>query len=455
MVTFDQLYAGISAQESGGRKDPYNAKGIWLTMNYGRDRAYGKYQIMGANIPGWSRKYLGHSISIDEFLARPELQEKIARGRLQDYWKQYKGNARMVAAAWYGGPGMANNHMSTRSQYGGPSIKQYVDEVLEKGGASSSGGSTTSAMTPEAVNIPAAPPEVRITLTNDELAEAYGFNMRLMNSNKELKALFKEAVKGDWGASEVGKLRFLARLKNTRWWTSQSADLRKYITLRATDPSTFKQNQQQAYARLNTLAVNVGIGNQMPGGKPTQILKDAAYYAMANGWTDARIKNWMGAKVTAHGGLMSGEAGEAFDTMHELAYANGLTLGENWYADRARSVVSGTGTMQDVENQIRKLAAARYKAYGAQIKAGMNVMDLAAPYIRSFSTLMEVPDTDVDVFNKHVAAAMTGGADGNGKSLWQFENEVRNDPLWRKTNNARESMMGVAHQVAKDFGFSF
>jgi len=39
--------------------------------------------------------------------------------------------------------------------------------------------------------------------------------------------------------------------------------------------------------------------------------------------------------------------------------------------------------------------------------------------------------------------------------LWQFENEVRNDPLWRKTNNARESMMTVAHQVAKDFGLVY
>jgi hypothetical protein len=39
--------------------------------------------------------------------------------------------------------------------------------------------------------------------------------------------------------------------------------------------------------------------------------------------------------------------------------------------------------------------------------------------------------------------------------LWQFENAGTGDPLWRKTNNARESMMTVAHQVAKDFGLAY
>jgi hypothetical protein len=48
-----------------------------------------------------------------------------------------------------------------------------------------------------------------------------------------------------------------------------------------------------------------------------------------------------------------------------------------------------------------------------------------------------------------------GQKPGTQYPLWQFENDVRSDPLWKKTNNARESMFSVAHQVAKDFGLSY
>ena len=62
----------------------------------------------------------------------------------------------------------------------------------------------------------------------------------------------------------------------------------------------------------------------------------------------------------------------------------------------------------------------------------------------------------------HVAKAMTAkqginipAGSGAQMPLWQFENELREDPLWKKTNNARESMMTVARQVAKDFGLAY
>jgi hypothetical protein len=77
-------------------------------------------------------------------------------------------------------------------------------------------------------------------------------------------------------------------------------------------------------------------------------------------------------------------------------------------------------------------------------------MDLAAPYIKSVSSLLELPETDVDLFNSHVASGMT-----KSTPLWQFETEVRSDPLWKKTKNAQDSMMGIARQVAKDFGLAY
>jgi len=43
---------GISEVESGGQADPYRATGPIVTSGaYAGDRAYGKYQVMGKNIP--------------------------------------------------------------------------------------------------------------------------------------------------------------------------------------------------------------------------------------------------------------------------------------------------------------------------------------------------------------------------------------------------------------------
>ena len=98
--TFEQFFSAISEQESNGN---YSAKGVWVNG----DRAYGKYQVMGANIPSWTRTYYGKSLTPQQFLNNPKAQEAVARGVLKSYFNKW--GARGAAAAWYAGPG---NHLS-------------------------------------------------------------------------------------------------------------------------------------------------------------------------------------------------------------------------------------------------------------------------------------------------------------------------------------------------------
>lgn len=89
--------SAISAIESGGR---YDALGP-VTRN--GDRAYGKYQMMGNNIGPWSQAALGRSISSDEFLRSPGLQDQIFDHRFGGYVNKYGASG--AAQAWFGGPG--------------------------------------------------------------------------------------------------------------------------------------------------------------------------------------------------------------------------------------------------------------------------------------------------------------------------------------------------------------
>lgn len=289
------------------------------------------------------------------------------------------------------------------------------------------------------------------------LAAMFGLSWDLINSNKELKDLFNKAVAGDWGLSTQGQLRFQAALKNTKWWKTQSSSLRKYITMKYTDPASWKASREAAAAAMKVLAVDVGMqySDLVKSGKWTDLLNDLVYKKVALGWTDARLKSYVGAKTSLHGGMMYGAAGEAFDKLHTLTYTNGISHNSSWFESRARDIVSGKSTLEAEEAKIRSAAASQFAGFADQIKAGQNAIDLASPYIKSVAELLELPETDVDLTNKHVSKAMTSGKTGAPYSLWQFENDVRSDPLWRKTNNARDGMFTIARSVLRDFGFSY
>src|SRR5262245_50176588 len=67
----DSYKRWISAIESGGR---YDLQG---PVTRSGDRAYGKYQVMGANVGPWTREVLGREMSPQEFLANSDAQEKV------------------------------------------------------------------------------------------------------------------------------------------------------------------------------------------------------------------------------------------------------------------------------------------------------------------------------------------------------------------------------------------
>lgn len=286
--------------------------------------------------------------------------------------------------------------------------------------------------------------------------EQYGLSAALLNSTPELMQLARDAVSGSWDAT-----RFTAKLKNTNWWATTSDTMRKFIDLRNADPATFKQQWDQTAFRLNQLAVQSGMANMLTQGtdinKMNQVLHDATWVSMAEGWTDDRVKSWLGSQVAYRQGLpLGGEAAQNYDKLHTLAYANGRNYSDGWYNTWLQDIGGGRKTIDQAEQQIRNEAAAQYSAFGTQIKAGMNAVDLASPYIRAASQLLELPDGALGLNDKNVQKAMSATQkDGSPYSLWQFQNDVRDDPRWRQTDNAREDAMKQARGVLGDFGFVF
>lgn len=111
-VDFGNAIAGI---ESSGR---YDALGPVTKTG---DRAYGKYQVMGANIPEWTRKYVGRAMSPQEFLASPEAQEAVFKGEFGRLAAKYGPEG--AARAWFAGEGGMND--PNRRDILGTSVADY------------------------------------------------------------------------------------------------------------------------------------------------------------------------------------------------------------------------------------------------------------------------------------------------------------------------------------------
>lgn len=399
------------------------------------------YQVMGANVPSWTRKYWGKSLTPQQFLNNPKAQEAVARGVLQGYYNKY--GARGAAAMWYSGQSNPNK------TYGNPPVYKYVNSVMGhasgyKGGSSPSGGSPVSDYSDT---------EVR-RLAGSELAESYGFVEALMNSNPELKRLFNQATKGQWTAQ-----KFQAELRDTKWWKTHSASEREFLTMKYGDPKTADQKMSDAYVKVRQLANQLGIVESPRFIKNIQSqYRTLAYNVVAKGWTDSQLRDYLG-RYVYFGEQIEGEGGEAYNRMRSLAYSMGVTMSNTWYADRARNVVRGVATITDYENAIRAQAKALYPQFAKQIDAGQTVADIASPYIQSMQNILEIPGGSISVQDATIKTALQNKNKATGVTevmpLWQFENQLRNDPRWKKTQNAQNSMMQVAHQVLSDFGVRY
>lgn len=111
--------AAIKSIESSGN---YSALGPVTRTG---DRAYGAYQVMGANVGPWTKQALGYSLSPSRFLANPAAQDAVFENRFGGYVGKYGASG--AAQAWFGGPGSVGRGSSWADQLG-TSGTEYVDK---------------------------------------------------------------------------------------------------------------------------------------------------------------------------------------------------------------------------------------------------------------------------------------------------------------------------------------
>lgn len=112
----------ISQIESGSYAGNYSALGPTLKSG---DYAIGRYQIMASNVPSWSQKYYGQTLTPQQALANPAAQDAMFNGQFGYYLNKY-GNPSDAASAWFTGGPLSRG--ANRADINGTTGNQYVNQ---------------------------------------------------------------------------------------------------------------------------------------------------------------------------------------------------------------------------------------------------------------------------------------------------------------------------------------
>lgn len=282
-------------------------------------------------------------------------------------------------------------------------------------------------------------------LTPQELAANYGWAYGFLNSVPELKRLFGQAVEDTWTAE-----KFQAELRDTEWWNNNSDTRRQAQVTRETDPATWQAMMSATMLQVRQIAAEVGAAI------PQNRIREIAKNVLETGMDEGGIRNAIGGYVEfSKNGSLSGEAAMHEYTMREFAYNNGVKISDQTILNQAQRVIRGIATTEQYEQQVKDQAISMFPSYEDQINAGINVRDIAEPYVQLMSSELGLPETSVNVFDPQIKKALNG-IDGDkkpgGVSLTDFQMQLRNDPRWRETDGARDAVMNVGLNVLKDFG---
>jgi len=283
------------------------------------------------------------------------------------------------------------------------------------------------------------------TLSDAELSAQYGFAMSVLNSNGELKALFQRAV-----ASTYTPDRFQAELRATGWYRTTQESARNAQILRAADPKSYEKNVEQVRVKTSMMAAEMGAN--------LALIPWGSWYAnnmYDYGYDDNQIRDFLSKYVQYTDGRLLGQAGQWETELRDYAQKQGITLSDPTILSYVRSAVGGQTTINDAMTAIRTTATSAYPHLAARMAAGETVADIADPYRQTMAKLLEMNPESLTVADPTIKRALQSKDDKGQpvlRTLYDFENDLRKDKRWNKTQNAQDQAMSTVNRVLQDFG---
>jgi hypothetical protein len=273
----------------------------------------------------------------------------------------------------------------------------------------------------------------------------------------EIDKIFEQALAPNSGWTQD---TFNAAIEQTKWWQQTSPSLREFF-LNTNDPrkaSKFAQDLQTQTANVAATLEALGVRAQQVDpvtGKVydnTQTIQGIAMSAIQNGWTATQLTQHIGdnAQLLFTGG---GAIGSSVSKIRDAARDYGINLDKNYLNTIQTSLLDATDgrDTQYYLNEMRNQAMDLYKPFAESIKQGRTLYEITNNYRTKMSGLLEVDPENIswkDMMNKVIDPTT-----GNARMESDFIKQVKQDPLWQYTKNAKETYSNMAVDLMKQFGF--
>lgn len=419
-IPYDVVAAQISL-ESGFKPNVFSPTGAYGIAQFepGTWKEYGQGSFLNAGNP---KMAMAAYVKYMKYLMRVE-----------------KGDIQKALAAYNAGPGDLRAGMG------------YATTVLQNAGTPSVDPMATDNNGVDLANsnasqfVPTATPHLSL----EQLKSEYPLVYATLHSVPELQGIFQQMVQGTMSPDGA-----IAAIQNSHWFATHSDTARQIFATMKADPATYSQRVTNLEAQLQQMATEIGA--QLSHSQVQELGVDALFKGYDTNQAMLRQKFMQYVKPVS-GNHFGGQAGSDEDQLRQAMRDMGVFLPESQLAQQLQQIAGGTQTVQGVQAQLRTQAASMYPAYASQINSGMNVSDIAAPYMSRAQQLLEMGPGSMNISSPLIKQALQYAPGGvpTAMPLGDFEKSVRQDPRWLQTDNAQDSIMSNAHKVLTDFGFEY
>jgi hypothetical protein len=292
------------------------------------------------------------------------------------------------------------------------------------------------------------------------VTKEYGPIDSIFKTNEELGTLLRRAFD-----KKLTPTEFVNELENTTWFKTNAGEIqqrgfykRQYEDLRKTTKDLETLDNTTTYGRGLKSTRQMIADEALREGvilDPAELdLMARDIYDNAYETTPAMIKATVRAKIKySPNSILSGKAGEDLQDLKKIAAANGLDLDKafgNSIQGWLQKVAQGE-SIETYKGLIRQAAKVGLpEKVGSLLDQGVDLETIYNPYRNILASTLEINPETITLNDPVLRSAI--GPDKE-MSLYDFQRQLRKDPRWQYTNNAREETSNAVMKVLQDFGF--
>jgi hypothetical protein len=273
----------------------------------------------------------------------------------------------------------------------------------------------------------------------DSATTAYGITADLIKAFPELQKVFDLYVAGDLTQAELEYYK-------TGYYRGLTTTSKTRAGQKASQPGVYTQGLEAFKVEQRKRLISKGIN--LDETTFNSVMQDA----YDKGLDDAQIDLQALSKFK---GTIGGDTLGKVQTLEEYADTFGMSYSKATLDSWSQGIFSGTNTLSDIQEKIRRDSASAYPIFADDINKGTSVDALASAYKSSMASILEIDADTISWTDPTFRRALQYvGADGKPalKPIWQFEAELRQDPRWDLTDNARATADSLSLKVLRDMG---